>query len=648
MSTGAAIQNRPYRSHRVPACTRCRSRKIRCHIDIPGEPCLSCRERRLKCQYIDNQKSGTSPTDEEGEQRSQKRPRLGNNDTGEDIGRSVSAPTLHKAGTNPSASILLAPHVAEDIDFLRRHISQHQAPEDASPSGDYQTLTRDNRNPIVYLSVPRYRSGLQPLFGAGKEQLEIIEQIIGPFKEEVIELFFHHLHPHFPVLDPETCFLIRQCPRDQVPKNLMCVIYALAAPNWRKSDTLKLHPRPDAHYVWNKTISAVIEDFLSPCLATVSASVLDQIGRPSVSIVGNSTNCARTVSLAQAFGLHRDPTKWEISDQEKSTRIRLWWGVLITDYWASIAYGAPPHVRKGFYDVPMPTLELLLPSKTTMNQQYASTCFIHLCAVTELLGDILPLLHTIGPDPEEFSRNIEKLKVVLNDLESKLPKWLPLPDRPGSSNLWFCFLSMRLLLCRVALRAAVLLNNAELERSRLDELRTCSSDVLEFILILGESQFLDFWLPYATHLLVLAMMVSLRCSVEAQNTEIRNQAIERLQRVLEHIQHAYDNYDWDIAGYCLERCSRAVAEVAALVKREKELQLQQRAHAPLEDVAEGGLASSEMGANMQVSGAGGDNATLTGFDDPTFLLSDFLDPNAFDFSWNALWDTPSGMANFTV
>jgi hypothetical protein len=132
---------------------------------------------------------------------------------------------------------MLAPHVAEDIDFLRRHISRHQAPEDENPSQHYQTLTRDNRNPIVYLSVPRYRSGLQPLIGAGKEQLEIIEQIIGPFKEEVVELFFQHTHPHFPVLDTETCALIRQCPREKVPRNLMCVIYALSAPNWGKSDT---------------------------------------------------------------------------------------------------------------------------------------------------------------------------------------------------------------------------------------------------------------------------------------------------------------------------------------------------------------------------------------------------------------------------
>lgn len=49
-------------------------------------------------------------------------------------------------------------------------------------------------------------------------------------------------------------------------------------------------------------------------MATVASSVLDQIGRPSVSIVGNITLCGRTVSLAQTFGLHRDPSKWNVGD----------------------------------------------------------------------------------------------------------------------------------------------------------------------------------------------------------------------------------------------------------------------------------------------------------------------------------------------
>lgn len=176
--------------------------------------------------------------------------------------------------------------------------------------------------------------------------------------------------------------------------------------------------------------------------------------------------------------------------------------MLITDYWTSIAYGVLPHTSKRFYDVPKPTVDMLLPGRATAAQRFATTCFVHLCSLTELLGDILPLVYEIDPDDVVLSDSVERLKVRLNELENQLPEWLPLPNKPGSSNLWFCFLSMRLLLSRMTLRAAHLKGDAGLEKVRLDELRSTSSEVLDFILDLGQSQFLDFWFPYATHLIV--------------------------------------------------------------------------------------------------------------------------------------------------
>jgi hypothetical protein len=586
---------------------------------------------------------------------------------------------------------MLAPHVAEDVDILQRHISQHKTSEGEDPQS-YQTLSHDTRNPIVYLSVPRYRTGLRPEIGPGKEQLEIIEQVIGPFKDEVIDLYFQRLHPHFPILDDETCTLVRWDnaggEKGRAPRNIMCAVYANGALHWRISDTLKLHPRPNAHYIWNKTISAVLEDFLSPSLATVMGAILDQIGRPSVSLVGNATLCGRNVALAQTFGLHRDPSRWEMTDPEKSARVRIWWGVLITDYWSSIAYGAPPHIRKGFYDVPMPTLDLLIaaPSKVSANQRYASTCFIHLCGLTELLGDILSLVHALKPDPQQFHQAVQQAQSELRNLESVLPAWLPEPNRPGSSNLWFCFLSMRLLLSRVALRASVLLsgnpnnnhpqnNNSDpdprgqQDTALLDELRDSSSAVLNFVLSLREPQFQDFWLPYATYMLVMAVMVSLRCTVEAQSAEIRRDSFAQLQKFIRHIQDAHDNYDWDIAEYCLERCADPVRKISEYATREQQQQqaqqqVQQQSH-QLPHLQQHYIQNSQQHQQSRdpyiqlppivhdipsSASPSGDMASSAGFapiEEPSLSLSEFFDPNAFDFSWEALWDTPSGI-NFTI
>lgn len=537
---------------------------------------------------------------------------------------------------------MLAPHLAEDVDIFNRHILQHRNPSGEEPEpSKYQTLRHDVHDPVVYTSVPRFRTGLAPGSGCGKEQREIVDQIIGPFKREVVELYFTHVHYNFPILDDETCELLRSGNFAKVPNNLMCVINALGSAMWTRSDTLKMHPRPDSYYVWNKGISATLEDFLSPGMPTIQSAVLDQIGRPSVSIVGNITLNGRTISLAQTFGLHRDPSKWNITANEKSVRIRLWWCCLITDHWSSIAYGAPPHISKGYYDVPRPTVASLISARSTPRQKHATTCFVHLCELTELLGDILPLVYHLNPDRDHLAREVERFKTSLTAIESSLPDWLPLPNRAGSSMLWLCILSIRLILARVTFRSAILDGDSALGLARMSQLRIASAAVLDYILSLGESQFQDFWLPYATQILVHAITVSLRCTVETTDIEVRSKEVERLTAVIAHIQFARDNYDWDIAIYALERCAEPVSRIAALNAREGH------------DLADVASVNGNGIANPSATGASGQGGSMdapplpSGFDDTAFLLSDILDPNAFDFSWDALWDTPSAM-NFSI
>lgn len=246
-----SLQSRPYRSHRVPACIRCRSRKIRCVIDLPGNACLACRtapqpkKGHLKCQYI-HPSANSSPSDS---QPTSKRRRLsGDDDDDEHVPvRPSSAPVLHKSSTHPSASIILAPHIAEDVSIISQHPNA-----DPSASQPYQTMSRDVQNPIVYLTVPRFRTGLAPELGAGRDQLEIIQQLTGPFKRNVLDLYLDHVHPSFPILDGEMCAMIRKGQTDSLPNNVLCVVYAMGLAHWSFSDTLKMHARPDMHFVWNK------------------------------------------------------------------------------------------------------------------------------------------------------------------------------------------------------------------------------------------------------------------------------------------------------------------------------------------------------------------------------------------------------------
>jgi hypothetical protein len=159
---------------------------------------------------------------------------------------------------------MLAPHIAEDVEILQRHISQHQTasgtngtPQASSSSETYKTLSHNPSNPIVYLTVPRFRTGLAPRVGAGTEQLEIVSQLMGVFHREVVDLYLTHVHPSFPVLDEESCEVLRRGEYEKLSKSLVCVVFAIGCPFWRRSDVLKMHPRPDTHYIWNKVTPPV-------------------------------------------------------------------------------------------------------------------------------------------------------------------------------------------------------------------------------------------------------------------------------------------------------------------------------------------------------------------------------------------------------
>src|ERR1700753_2462396 len=57
---------RPYRSHKVPACDRCRKRKIRCSIDLLGQACVFFRARKLSCKYEGSNNAGASDGNNNG------------------------------------------------------------------------------------------------------------------------------------------------------------------------------------------------------------------------------------------------------------------------------------------------------------------------------------------------------------------------------------------------------------------------------------------------------------------------------------------------------------------------------------------------------------------------------------------------------
>jgi hypothetical protein len=527
------------------------------------------------------------------------------------------------------------PHMAEDITVLERYLSYKPAEVEFGPK-PYSTVSTTSGIPIVYLTVPRKRKGLKASADPGRTQRETIEQILSPFAAEVRKLYFDCLHPCFPIMDEETFLELWKKDNNRVSSTLMCDIYASALLYWRRSNVLRQYPRPDLNFVWNLAVTALQDDFLGPTLSTLHAALLDMVGRPVGAVTGNIVNIGRVATLAQSLGLHRDPTSWKATLHEKNIRIRLWWGVVIHDHWSSMGHGIPPTIHPNYYDVPLVTSDMLGTS-TNLEKDFQSTLsFVYLCKLTQILGQLLPLVYALQMDLDEMGRKLRKIECALDDWSVALPEHLA-PNQStaalsvnGSSNLWFAYLSIKLLTCRLGFKVTSKKagQSPEAHRYRLSTLREASCEVIDFVVSLNDAQLQEFWLPYTCYLLVTAATILLRCSVECGDLVIKKSCIAKLVNFRDWLRRASTDCGWDLADFCLERCDEPIQKLANALQ----------------------ISSQEIHTRMK-----GAETISTRVEEPPYTITDlsmgdsvslselYLPVDPLEFSWESLWDTSDGL-----
>lgn len=178
-------ESRPYRSHKVPACDLCRNRKIRCNVDVPGQACRFCREKQLTCEF--RQRSAHSEQADGPVKRRRTQQQVTPSTTSRDeVGGLAQFPSI--AGTSPDqSSLILNPPMAEDVEALEHYLTSHGR-GGGSTAKPYSLIPSAPGKPIVYLTVPRRRKGLHSEINPGARQREIMEQILGQHKDDVIRL----------------------------------------------------------------------------------------------------------------------------------------------------------------------------------------------------------------------------------------------------------------------------------------------------------------------------------------------------------------------------------------------------------------------------------------------------------------------------
>lgn len=119
-------EGRPYRSHKFPACTTCRHRKGRCHVDDPALPCRYCRQRSLACDHGISARDTRIPRHHAG-RRAQEHvaePTTGPTGGGSSLPR-ISFDEMHTP--SESSPVMVDPTMADDLDVLERHLASQTA-----------------------------------------------------------------------------------------------------------------------------------------------------------------------------------------------------------------------------------------------------------------------------------------------------------------------------------------------------------------------------------------------------------------------------------------------------------------------------------------------------------------------------------------
>ncbi|XHG07882.1 hypothetical protein AWENTII_011012 [Aspergillus wentii] len=594
-SRNATSQGRPYRSHVYPACLPCKKRKSRCKTKTSGI-CIMCQAHGTDCvfPYVDdrlNQRlanpvkvSGVEKRGRAGRRHLAQRgsprilPRLGAGDGVSAIARvdedvavddqdNEQALVGIVAESGENSSHVVSPAVADDNNVLESYLSAIPDARRRCLVGMSSGLHRGR--PVLFNSVLRRPLGVNANQSLAAIKCELIEKYIEPDVKRLVDMFFACANVCFPIFDEASFQHVYCSQKEKISPALLCNLYANAQTYWHHIPNIR---RPDNRFIWNQANEALHSElFLSPGISTVMAIILNVCGRPSTSIFGNGGMVGLAVALSNALGLNRDPSNWNISPLEKKFRIRIWWLIVVHDRWCSLAYGTPLQIHRKQYDVPLPTLDDICPPDAPPSQIAASSIFIALTSITEVLSRYLEHIYTVSnPSPNLSALDLEQW---LNNWEESLPDdirrlalWGSNLNAPGAANFRLSYLAVKLLLRRIQLDLEKSLIHTEDDTlaASYTHAQRAAEEIVHLIQELNESDLHGFWIPVNAFTLTSATTFLLRIGLRVKNTTTRNAPLRIANDMITTLRAHRDNYGWDLADHCLVNCADLLERIGAV------------------------------------------------------------------------------------
>lgn len=385
--------------------------------------------------------------------------------------------------------------------------------------------------------------------------------------------FFKKINLCFPIFDETLFRRVLTEDKDRISPSLLATLYGISMTFWNFSPRLATATRPDIRSVLIQAEDSFVAELIStPGISTIITFILNISGRPSSHHLGNGAFLGLAASLANAFGLNRDPTDWNLSPSEKKFRVRIWWLLVIYDRWCSLAYGTPPIIRSTQHDVPVLTVEDISNPGAHRDQTFAASCFVALATLTEVLYHCLEHVYHLGKDvtkPESSPFDFENLLTnwedsLCDDLRRLVIRGTSLVG-PGAANLRLAYLSVKLLIRRIQLdwdkMALRVVDDADSQH--FIQARRAAEEIVDFVRELDAAHFADFWMPPSAFSLTSATTFLLRSALNARHGQpaARNSPLKLARTMIDSLRAHRRNYDWDIADNCLFNCSDLVDKI---------------------------------------------------------------------------------------
>lgn len=180
-------------------------------------------------------------------------------------------------------------------------------------------------------------------------QVEAIEACVSPHGPSLVELFWRHVQPCYPILSKEPFALAYSQSYRRVPAALLGAVYLSAIRWWTYDPELSIRTAPDAALLRNMLRTAIPASYHRPKLSSIQAALLLLQCQPEDPLNPDHTfqwglTC-QALAIGQCLGLHLDATNWAIPQWERNVRKRLSWALFMQDRWTALAYGRPVHIH---------------------------------------------------------------------------------------------------------------------------------------------------------------------------------------------------------------------------------------------------------------------------------------------------------------